>query len=805
MLDKIKQIRQAIEIEQKHLYIDIRGKEDTFSGFILKQLRIFYRQSKRNPKWLVLCKEFETYSISTVGTRRKAIQRLVYTLRQEINKDGDIKQTDLSETIKNPAETDVIYIKGVGPKVGSLLHKLGIYSAKDLLYYFPKKHIDYSSRTFIRNLKEGIEATIIGTIKSISAYNTKNSLGIITVTVQDETGTIKLNFFYAKASKFLLERYKSAFIKGSNIIVSGKAKIDKYAGTYTIDKPEYQILSGEFDSNSNLNLARIVPVYQLVDGLNVKTLRKAIFNALEQFEPIIENIIPAEIMLRKNLMDRKKAIRQIHFPDNEDFFESARKTIVFEEFFLLQLKLALLREENAKKYKSIPLKISKDGLVNKFIKNLPFELTNAQNKALKEIISDISSETPMQRLLQGDVGSGKTVVACAMLLSAVENGYQGVLMAPTEILAQQHFNNFIQWITPLGLSAGLFTGTNGIKLRKKLETDLKNGQINIAIGTQALIQENIEFKNLGAIVIDEQHRFGVKQRSQLMTKGKNPQVLTMTATPIPRTLALSTQGDLDFSVIDEMPKNRKPIKTLLVKPSQRKQAYKLINQEIEKGHQCYIVYPLIDESETLTAKAATKEAERLQQEVFPDLKIGLLHGKLSNAEKDDVMDKFKNKEYNILVSTTVVEVGVDVPNSTVMMIENAERFGLSQLHQLRGRVGRSSLQSYCLLVPEKANQTTMDRLQIMEETNNGFIISEKDLELRGPGEFLGTKQSGMVTFTLADLVKDTKILEEARTEAFNLVKEISEENDDEHKKLTPTLAKELDEKFKTVQDLSSLD
>ena len=353
------------------------------------------------------------------------------------------------------------------------------------------------------------------------------------------------------------------------------------------------------------------------------------------------------------------------------------------------------------------------------------------------------------------------------------------------------------------MSIGLFTGTNGVKVRRKLETDLKNGQINIAIGTHALIQNNVEFKNLGAIVIDEQHRFGVKQRSQLMTKGKNPQVLTMTATPIPRTLALTTQGDLDFSVIEEMPKNRKPIKTYVIKPSQRSQAYKILSNEVANGHQCYIVYPLIDESETLSAKAATNEAERLKAEVFPDLNIGLLHGKLSNAEKDDVMEKFKNKEYDILVSTTVVEVGVDVPNSTVMMIENAERFGLSQLHQLRGRVGRSDLQSYCILVPANSSQTTMDRLQIMEQTNNGFIISEKDLELRGPGEFLGTRQSGMVNFLLADIIKDTKILEKAREEAFELVKNI---NDETGKAAVPNaLAQELDEKFRTIPDLSTLD
>ena len=801
MINNLEQIKQAIEVEQKNLYIDIKGRHDSFSGFILKQLHKLYSKSKKNPKWIMLIKEFETYSISTMPTRRKSVQRLVYTLRQEINTYGEIKQTDVNTISKDPSKTDVMYVKGVGPKIGSLMHKLNIFTARDLLFYFPKRHVDYSSRTYIKDLKEGMNATVIGTIKSISAHNTKNNLGIIGVSVVDETGIIKLNFFYAKASKFLLERYKSQFVKGSNIIISGKAKIDKYSGTYTIDKPEFQVLSGEFESGKNLNLARIVPVYQLVDGLNIKTLRRAIYNAIEQFSPVINNVIPQDIRERHNLLDRNKAIRQIHFPENEDTLERARYTLVFEEFFLLQLKLAMLREENAQKIKAIPLKIKKDGLVQKFIDSLPFTLTNGQNRAVKEILKDISSETPMQRLLQGDVGSGKTVVACIMLLSAVENGYQGVLMAPTEILAQQHFNNFISWLTPFGLSVGLFTGTNGIKVRRKLETDLKNGQINIAIGTHALIQDGIEFQNLGAIVIDEQHRFGVKQRSQLMTKGKNPQVLTMTATPIPRTLALTTQGDLDFSIIDEMPKNRKPIKTFVIKQSQRKQAYKMLQKEIDDGHQCYIVYPLIDESETLSAKAASKEAERLQTEVFPHLKIGLLHGKLSNAEKDDVMTKFKNKEFDILVSTTVVEVGVDVPNATVMMIENAERFGLSQLHQLRGRVGRSDLQSYCILVPAGNSTTTIERLKIMEQTNNGFIISEKDLELRGPGEFLGTRQSGMVNFALADILKDTKILEQARAEAFNLIQAVSE-----NKAVIPKeLNEELDEKFKTVPDLAKLD
>lgn len=793
-IENLEQIRQAIEVEQKNLYIDIRGKMTTFSGFVLKELNKLYKKSKRDPKWLVLSKEFETYPMASVPSRRKAVQRLVITLRKEIEapKIVPVEKTD------NPSEVDVVYVKGVGPKVANLLNKLGIFTAKDLMFYFPKRHIDYSSRTLIRNLKEGQDCTVIGEIKSISAYNTAKGLGIVSLSVTDGTGLVKLNFFYAKASKYLLERYKSQFIRGSNIIISGKAKIDKFSGIFTIDRPEYQVLSGDFEEKSSLNIGRIVPVYQLVEGLNIKFLRRAIFNALEKYLGAIPEVIPDAIKERNNLLDRKTALKQIHFPENEELLERARFTIVFEEFFLLQLKLATIREENAKNIKTIPLKIKKNGLVKKFLDSLPFELTGAQDKALKEILKDIASDMPMQRLLQGDVGSGKTVVACAMLLSAVENGYQGVLMAPTEILAQQHFNNFVKWLAPLGLSAGLFIGSNRTKLRKQLETDLKNGQINIAIGTHALIQENVQFNNLGAIVIDEQHRFGVKQRSKLLSKGKNPQMLTMTATPIPRTLALTTHGDLDFSIIDEMPKNRKPVKTALIKPGQRKQLYKLIKDEVKNGHQAYVVYPLIDESETLSAKAATIEAQRLSEEVFPDLKIGLLHGKLTPAEKDEVMDDFKRGKYNILVSTTVVEVGVDVPNATVMAIENAERFGLSQLHQLRGRVGRSELQSYCVLVPQKANQVSLERLKVMEETNNGFIISEKDLQLRGPGEFLGTRQSGMLNFALADLVKDTKILELARKEAFALVESGAYENQS-------PLKAEMEEKFKTDLNLLMID
>ena len=451
-----------------------------------------------------------------------------------------------------------------------------------------------------------------------------------------------------------------------------------------------------------------------------------------------------------------------------EMLEQARFSLIFEELFLIQLRLLRLREATAQTTSCYSFTVHKDGLVQKFIQSLPFELTSGQKQAVNEILNDMNSDTPMQRLLQGDVGSGKTVVAAIMLLAAIENGYQGALMAPTEILAQQHYNNLVQWLTPLGLSVGLFLGSHGKKLRNKFETDLKNGQTHVAVGTHALIQENVEFKNLGAIVVDEQHRFGVKQRNVLKKKSQNPQILTMTATPIPRTLALTVHGDLDLTVINELPKGRKPIITTLT--GSHKQVWKLIKEEVDAGRQVYIVYPLIEESETLSAKAATIEAEKLREEVFPEYKVGLLHGKLKNDEKESVMKDFKDGKYNILVSTTVVEVGVDVPNATVMVIENAERFGLSQLHQLRGRVGRSDLQSYCVLITSSRSQETRERLSIMTQTNDGFVIAEKDLQLRGPGEFLGTRQSGLPDLIISDIVRDAKILELARSEALDFVK-----------------------------------
>ena len=769
MIENLDQIKLAIDVEVKYKYIDIRGKAQCFSAFIKNEARKIYKTSGKNPRWQVIIETFEHYPFASLNERRRAIDHLIKAIKSEIqtNKIQPDAEAHHKDIPKNPNEVDVMYVKGVGPKLAYKLNKLGIYTANDLMCYFPKRHVDYSSRTLIKNLKEGENTTVFGYIKSVSAFNTKNNLSVVKVTVADETGRLELSFFNAKSNRFTLERTKAQFPVNAGIMLSGAVKLNNYSKKLTIDKPSYSIMTGEFLESGSLHLGRIVPIYPVCEDLSIKTLRNAIHNALELYRDYITNIVPEDIRERLGLLDKKIAVMQMHFPENMEMLERARFSLVFEELFLVQLKLVRLREEN-NTHSALALRIQKDGLVQKFINSLPFELTAGQKKAVNEILNDLNSERPMARLLQGDVGSGKTVVACIMLLAGVENGYQGALLAPTEILAQQHYNNLIQWLTPLGLSVGLFLGSQGKKVRESFQKDLRNGQTNIAVGTHALIQDNIEFNNLGAIVVDEQHRFGVKQRNILRKKSQNPQMLTMTATPIPRTLAMTVHGDLDLTIIDELPKGRLPVKTSLT--GSHRWVYELIRQQIEEGRQAYVVYPLIEESETLSAKAATKEAEHLQQDVFPQFKVGLLHGKLKNDEKEQVMNDFKNKKYDILVSTTVVEVGVDVPNATVIVIENAERFGLSQLHQLRGRVGRSALQSYCVLVSGTKSQETRERLNIMTQTNDGFVIAEKDLQLRGPGEFLGTRQSGLPDLIISDIVKDAKILELARMEAIDFLK-----------------------------------
>ena len=776
-----KKIIASCKIEMEHKYIDVLGKKTNFSKFILSTLYTVLKKINKTERHRVekLISHFEQYRIDSPSARAHSVELLAETFayfKKLIKPQIRIKKKEDTPETKKPytddiSEIDVQFVKGVGPKTAPLFNKLGIFTVKDLLEYYPKRYVDYQGRVKIANLKIGEQVTVFATIKKVNAYLTLKRLTVLNLTIGDGTGEITLSFFYKLKNRRMLERYKAQYPQGSSVIVFGTVKRDTYTNKITIDKPEVQVMTCDFcyEDDELINLGKIVPIYPLTENLNSKTLSNAIKSAIEKHCSKIQDPMPQYIKEKYNLIEKNEAIVKIHLPKTREDADKARFRIVFDELFTLQLNLALMREAN-KKNTSIQLKIKRDGLVRKFIENLPFELTDAQKKAVEEITNDLNSKEPMQRLLQGDVGSGKTVVACIMLLCAIENGYQGAIMAPTEILATQHYKNFIQWLTPLNLSVGLFLGKHGVKIRNEMLTSLKNGQMHIAVGTHALIQEGVEFNNLGAVVIDEQHRFGVKQRSKLLTKGEFPQMLTMTATPIPRTLALTMHGDLDITTIDELPKGRLPIITTLVSAQGRKDAYNLIKEQIAIGHQAYIVYPLIDESETISAKNATQEAQKLQLGEFKDYKIGLLHGKLKAEEKEQVMLDFKEKKYDILVSTTVVEVGVDVPNATVMIIENAERFGLSQLHQLRGRVGRNDKQSYCVLVSTSASKQVRNRLKIMTQTNNGFIIAQKDLELRGPGEFLGTRQSGIPDFGLADIVNDIEILEKARECALDFVK-----------------------------------
>ena len=773
---KLKDLRQALSYEKEHRYIDVQGRKKTFSRFVCDTLKELTAVSLGDSSDALeaLRRKFENYRFMDLSGRMTAMDSMEHFL-ERLNSAGNAprKVTTVKPVVggKSIHELEVKYLRGVGPRLAQLLGQVGIETVENLLYYFPRRYLDYNNRVKIVDLEQGQDVTVIGTIRSVSAYNAKSgNVAIVSLTIGDETGTMTANWFYGKSSQAALENYKSRYAKGSDVMVSGKVKWDNYKRIPAIDRPQMEVLSYQDASGAqeadSLHAGRMVPIYALTEGLNLRFLRKAIHQGLQDYLASIIDPMPAEILKKHGLMGLRDALQQIHFPENQTQATAARERLVFDELFYIQLRLALIRQQFKRTVKGLSLRFQADGYAEQLKQMLPFALTGAQQRVLNEIAADIASDEPMYRMLQGDVGSGKTIVAILTLLAAVENGYQGALMAPTEILAEQHYRKCIEWLTPLGLKAGLFVGKSGAKERKALRQGLLSGQIHVAVGTHALIQDDVEFANLGVVVVDEQHRFGVRQRTLLKSKGNHPEMLTMTATPIPRSLAMTMHGDLDVSILDELPPGRTPIKTTLLTHSQIAKAYNLIKQEVVRGHQAYVVFPLIEESETLSAKAATSEAERLQNEVFPELRIGLLHGKMRPEEKDAIMQRFAHGDMDILVSTTVVEVGVDVPNATVMVIENADRFGLSQLHQLRGRVGRSSHQSYCALVSDSKAEQTLTRLSILTESEDGFWISERDLELRGPGEFLGTRQSGLPDFVLADLIEDKATLEKAREAAF---------------------------------------
>ena len=657
-------------------------------------------------------------------------------------------------------EMNVQFVKGVGERLSKLFGKLGIFTAQDLLWHYPRRYEDRRSMRRIAQIHAGETACFRGKVRVADNMRTPRSGTLLTrVAVEDESGLAYLVWF----NQWYL---KNKFVKllGKDIVVYGTAQFGSRGIEFS--NPEWEEISEDGDS---LSSGRIVPVYPLTEGVFQGRVRRIIYNALDTFLPEVQETLPEEILKKRGLIDLATALHEIHFPQSEAALEDARFRLVYEEFFFLQLALALRRQNITTALPGIAFDVTPE-CTEKLYGILPFDLTGAQKRVIREIERDLSKPVAMNRLVQGDVGSGKTIVALAAMMVAIHNGYQAALMAPTEILAEQHNLVMTRWAEQLGLQTALLTGSLTAKEKRVARERIASGEAQIVIGTHALIQEGVEFSRLGVIVVDEQHRFGVLQRAALREKGWNPDVLVMTATPIPRTLALTVYGDLDLSVIDEMPPGRKPIKTHLKSTGERPKVYDAARKLISEGRQVYIVCPLIEESEKLQVRAATDLAAHLQADVFPDVRLGLLHGQMKSAEKDDIMRRFRDGEVQILVSTTVIEVGVDVPNACVMLIEDAERFGLAQLHQLRGRVGRGEHQSFCVLVSDPGTDDARQRMDVMVRTNNGFEIAEEDLRIRGPGEFYGTRQSGVPSLRIANVLRDVDILEKSREDAFELIK-----------------------------------
>ena len=660
-------------------------------------------------------------------------------------------------------DAEVQYVKGVGPAGAKILGKMGIFRVGDLLRHVPRRYEDRTSFRQIRELRPGESATIMGRVAAAENVGTTRRNFLLTkVLVDDGTGVAQIVFFQ---QPYLLKQFQQMAQNGQMVVVFGQAKLSGY-GVLEIERAEWEELSLESDP---LSTNRIVPVYPATEGITQRRLRRIIHAALHNHLDAIDEILPPSVIRNENLIGRREAFAEIHFPTSWASKDVARRRLVFEEFFVLQVGLARRRHANATVDDGIRFQAQPHELAEDLHRILPFELTGAQKRAIAEIQSDVISGRAMNRLMQGDVGSGKTAVALAAMLMAVRNGCQAALMAPTEILAQQHSIVFQQLLEPVGIRVKLATGSLTAKNKQSLREELAGGDAPIVIGTHALIQEGIEFQKLGLVVIDEQHRFGVLQRQALHRKGERPHVLVMTATPIPRTLTMTLYGDLDTTIIDELPPGRKPIKTHWKRRAESGSVYAGMQKLLKEGRQAYVVCPLVEESEKLQVKAATQLAEHVQKDLLPEYRVGLLHGQMKSGDKDEVMRRFKAHELDVLVATTVIEVGIDVPNASVMVIEDAERFGLAQLHQLRGRVGRGEHASYCILLADAKTDDARARMQVMVETQDGFRIAEEDLKLRGPGEFLGTKQSGLPEFRFGDLLNDATVMAEARKAAFNLV------------------------------------
>ena len=739
---------------------------------------------------------FTNYAMLDMTSREVGITSILSAIKQQdqeqsVNSDLYVKTTPVpyrNEKIETPLkpkenknsfrqinqskqatglQSSLTILHGIGDIKKELYESLGVHKIEDLLYYFPRRYVDYSTLKTINRIEYDEELTIIATVQSLltTPIHRKNQARV-EVVVSDGTGFLRLVFF--RSLKYV-QSFEKHFLRGTQLVISGK--VSMYLGRKQMNDPAFEPLDA-----AHLNTNRITPVYPLTAGLSQKDVRTAVNSALRFYLTRIQDHLPHELKRTTGLIDLPVALHQVHYPDSFDLLRSAQDRLAFDEIFFLQLGV----QQQKQAWQAIPaekFEIS-DTRVESITTALPFSLTAAQQKVIKEIRSDLSSGRPMNRLIQGDVGSGKTIVAAIACAAVCINGGQAAFMAPTGILAEQHYQSLLRTLARDGREGlpllqkeiRLLTGDSSTQEREEIARGCQDGTIKLLIGTHALIEDPVTFKNLQLAIIDEQHRFGIAQRAALRSKGENPHLLVMSATPIPRSLALTLFGDLDISIIDEMPVGRKPVDTRIIHPFAREKVYQLINKELSNGHQAFIIYPLIDKGDDEDQKAAVNEHAYLQKEVFTNYNLGLLHGRMPPDEKERIMRDFREGKHEILVSTTVIEVGVDIPNATVMLIEGANRFGLAQLHQLRGRVGRGGDDAYCLLIPENEDSLENERLAVMTETTDGFILAEKDLEQRGPGDFIGYRQSGYADLRMASLT-DIHLIEKARTSAQDILRD----------------------------------
>ncbi|MGF1541548.1 MAG: ATP-dependent DNA helicase RecG [Pleurocapsa sp.] len=782
-------LQKALAVEGEKGYTDLMGNQYRFSEFLCLSLGKSYSSIPltERSRWQDLASQFADYERLSSSQRKQLVtgtRNFLYQQRNYIETVSQPPKPKLPRTASLNSGSQKSYfsqsldldkplsqVVEIGRR-SSYLERLGLYTVRDLLFYYPRDHLNYARQIQITHLVPGETVTVIGKVEKCECFSSPNKkyLTILNLTISDPTGRLKISRFLAGSrfsSRAYQESLKRKYPRGSIAAASGLVKQNKFG--MTLDKPEIEVLDAEGSSIESIKIGRVLPVYTLSEGVPPDTVRKAIVAVLPTAAKI-KDPLPAQIRDRYGLIKLKNAIASIHFPDNQAELAHARRRLVFDEFFYLQLGF-LQRRQQLKQNQQSASFAPTGKLIEQFNQILPFQLTDAQQRVINEIFQDLSkSDTPMNRLVQGDVGSGKTIVAVYAILAAIQSGYQAALMAPTEVLAEQHYRKLVAWFNLLYLPVELLTGSTKTAKRREIHAQLQTGELPLLVGTHALIQDTVNFQKLGLVAIDEQHRFGVQQRARLLGKGKSPHVLTMTATPIPRTLALTLHGDLDVSQIDELPPGRQPILTKVKQgKAERSKVYDLIRREIAQGRQAYIIFPLVEESEKLDLRAATEEHQRLSQVVFPEFNIALLHGRMSSAEKDRALNSFRDNQCQIIVSTTVIEVGVDVPNATIMVIEHAERFGLSQLHQLRGRVGRGSHKSYCFLMSSSKNVEAKQRLTVLEQSQDGFLISEADMRFRGPGAVLGTRQSGLPDFALASLVEDQEVLNLAREAAEKII------------------------------------